>query len=265
MALTPFQRSICRLLASSRKERESYVAGGLALNELLEASRLSVDIDLFHDTVEALTATVEGDHVLLVDSGYKVEFVRESVAFAEARVSLAGESTLVQWVRDSAYRFFPLEENVDLGITMNSFDLATNKVLAMAGRLEARDWIDVNTCCESLQPLGFLIWAACGKDPGFNPLSLLQQIRRSSRYTQDELDELDFNGAPPNAAELGARWHGFLDEAERIIELLPFEQVGTCVLSAEGGLCREVPVDVAGLIFHKGRIGGAMPMFPDRD
>ncbi len=262
MAFTSFQRNICRLLAPSRKERESYVAGGLALNALLGTSRLSMDIDLFHDTAEALVATVREDHALLVESGYGVEFLREATAFAEARVSKGEDATMVQWLRDSAYRFFPLEENEEFGITMHPFDLATNKVLAMAGRLEARDWVDVVACCESLQPLGFLVWTACGKDPGFNPSSLLQQVRRSSRYTQDELDELDFDASPPDAAKLGARWHGFLDEAERIIEQLPFEQVGTCVMVSGGGLCREVPEDAAGLVFHKGRIGGALPSFP---
>ena len=52
MATTTFQRGILRLLAPSRKERESYVAGGVALNTLLRAPRRSQDIDLFHDTLQ---------------------------------------------------------------------------------------------------------------------------------------------------------------------------------------------------------------------
>jgi hypothetical protein len=34
-------------------------------------------------------------------------------------------------------------------------------------RAVARDWIDVIEGDRSLQPLGSLRWAACGKDPGF--------------------------------------------------------------------------------------------------
>ncbi|MEN8254073.1 MAG: nucleotidyl transferase AbiEii/AbiGii toxin family protein [Verrucomicrobiota bacterium] len=262
MALTTFQRSICRILAPSRKERESYVAGGLALNVLLDAPRLSEDIDLFHDTMEALAFTVGEDCRLLEAAGHAVEFVREAPAFAEANIGKDGESTTIQWVHDSAFRFFPLEENRELGVTMHSFDLATNKVMAMVGRVKPRDWIDVMSCCEKLQPLGFLVWAACGKDPGFNPVSLLQFIKRSTRYTQPELDELDFDGETPDAAELGACWHGHVWDAERIVERLPAEHVGECVLSAEGGLCQALPDDVSELRFHKGRIGGAMPTFP---
>ena len=62
MALTEFQRSVCRLIARSRvASGESYVAGGAALNEVLAASRLSRDVDLFHDTESALDASWSAD------------------------------------------------------------------------------------------------------------------------------------------------------------------------------------------------------------
>ena len=97
MALTHFQRAICRLIAANRVATgESYVAGGVALNEILAAPRTSRDIDLFHDTEAGLEAT-----------------------------------------------FFPLVEHEDLGLILHPFDLATNKVLALVGRLEVRDWVDV--------------------------------------------------------------------------------------------------------------------------
>jgi len=57
MALTGFQRAVCRLIAANRLERgESYVAGGTALNVLADGARISRGIDLFHDTTEALEA-----------------------------------------------------------------------------------------------------------------------------------------------------------------------------------------------------------------
>ncbi len=55
MALTEFQRDVCRLLAENRiRSGDSYVAGGAALNELLASPRRSRDIDPFHDTQVAL-------------------------------------------------------------------------------------------------------------------------------------------------------------------------------------------------------------------
>ncbi|MCX6996948.1 MAG: hypothetical protein NTV49_07645 [Kiritimatiellaeota bacterium] len=62
MALTDFQRDICLVLAARRRASgESYVAGGLALNELLRLPRRSRDMDLFHDTEQALAATSPAD------------------------------------------------------------------------------------------------------------------------------------------------------------------------------------------------------------
>lgn len=270
MALTSFQRGICRLLAPSRAASESIVAGGVALNELLGGSRRSADIDLFHDTEEALARTLAQDRQLLVGAGYAVRFVREAASFAEAVVSKGSESTRIQWARDSAFRFFPLQADPELGVCLHPFDLATNKVLAMAGRIEARDWVDVLTCDERLQPLGYLVWAACGKDPGFGPPALLAEIRRGSRYSQAELDLLDFDGPKPDASTLGRRWHEVLSAATAVCERLPAEEVGTCVATADGELYRgraeEIEEGFAGgrIRFHRGRIGGAWPTFPSR-
>jgi hypothetical protein len=60
MPLTRFQKDICHLIATNRKEQnESYVAGGSALNEIIGAPRLSHDIDLFHDIQKSLLKTWE--------------------------------------------------------------------------------------------------------------------------------------------------------------------------------------------------------------
>jgi hypothetical protein len=62
MALAAIQREVCRPLADHRiASGESYVAGAAALNELLNAPRLSRDLDLFHDTDEALEASWESE------------------------------------------------------------------------------------------------------------------------------------------------------------------------------------------------------------
>jgi hypothetical protein len=118
---------------------------------------------------------------------------------------------------------------------------------------------------ERLQPLGFLMWAACGKDPGFGPASLLAEARRTGRYTQLELDELAFDGAVPDAAALGRRWHELLEEAHRIIELLPPTEVGRAVLSASGELYKGAPghlgqdLSADRIRFHRGSIRGVWP------
>jgi hypothetical protein len=265
MALTTFQRNVCQLIARTRiASGESYVAGGAALNELLAGPRLSRDIDLFHDSEAALDASWRQDRRLLEDNGFAVQVVRERPAFVEAEVSRAGEVVRLEWARDSAYRFFPLVEHPDLGLALHPFDLATNKVLALVGRLEVRDWIDVIHCSDALQPLGYLAWAACGKDPGFSPAAILEQAGRSARYSEDEVAALAFDGRAPDAADLSRRWHRMLTEATAIVKALPSAESGHCVLEA-GRLFRGAPVELqealgAGrLSFHPGRIRGALP------
>src|SRR5689334_9937754 len=67
MALTNIQREVCSLLARQRiASGESYVAGGATLNTILDAPRISQDLDLFHDTAEALAATWSVDRTALL-------------------------------------------------------------------------------------------------------------------------------------------------------------------------------------------------------
>lgn len=193
MALTELQRRVCRLLAANRiSSGESYVAGGAALNELIASPRLSRDIDLFHDTDEALEKSWRADRVALEGHGYAVRVTRERIGLVEAEVDDGSVRARLEWARDSAFRFFPLQEHDDFGLTLHPFDLATNKVLALVGRLEVRDWVDVIASDERVQPLGYLAWAASGKDPGFGPGAILETAARTARYSADEVGQLEF-------------------------------------------------------------------------
>ncbi len=272
MALTEFQRAICRLIAHQHlASGVSYVAGGVALNTLTEAARVSRDIDLFHDTTEAVTASWQADRKLLESHGYRIQTQRERDGFVEAEVSKEGASVIVQWAADSAFRFFPLVRHEDLGLTLHSFDLATNKVLALVGRLEARDWVDVINCHERIQRLGYLAWAASGKDPGFSPAAILDQAGRSARYSAAEIESLAFDGPPPGAAELSRRWHGMLNEARDLVAALPPSEVGACVLDQGGQLLMgDIDQLRAALTrhevrFHEGRIHGALPRLRSKE
>lgn len=266
MAITNYQRNICRLIASNRiASGESYVAGGGALNTFIGSPRLSTDIDLFHDAEEAVTASWLADNAVLDQHGYSVNVRRRLSTFIEALVAKNQEDVIIQWAFDSAYRFFPLQEHSDFGLTLHPFDLATNKVLALVGRLEVRDWIDIIACNSSIQPLGYLAWAASGKDPGLSPAFILEQAARSARYTQVEIDATPFESPPPSAKELSQRWRIMLSEARDVVDTLPPGDVGKCVLDERGELLQATSADLHALIdrqavrFHSGCIRGAYP------
>lgn len=266
MALTGLQRAICRLLAEHRiRSGESYVAGGVALNELLGGTRVSRDIDLFHDTEAAVEAAWSADRARLEESGHAVRVLRERPGFVEAEVSSGGDAVRMEWARDSAYRFFPLVQHPELGLALHPFDLATNKLLALVGRREVRDWVDLLECDRRLQPVGYLAWAACGKDPGFSPASILEHAARTGRFAADEVAELVFAGPAPDVSELARQWHAALDAAQAIVEALPGEEAGTCVLLGGQELCHLAPEDLVPALqggeirFRAGSIRGALP------
>lgn len=266
MALSPLQCAICRLLAQSRLESErSYIAGGAALNEIVASSRLSRDLDIFHDTLEALEATWHSDRTELQAAGYAVVPVRILTGFIEAEVTRGHDTVLLQWARDSAWRFFPLQPHPDFGLTLHPFDLATNKILALVGRLETRDWLDTLICHERIAPLGLLAWAACGKDEGWNPQLILEEANRNARLSRDEWMEIEWEGEPPDFIDMKTRWRIAMSEARAMIDLLPPEHVGQAVFDGEDQIfngdiqklqsqCQENH-----LRFHSGHIGGAWP------
>ena len=135
LALTSFQRETCQRLALNRTdESESYVADDAALNAVLGQPRVSRDVDIFYDSVEVVYRTSTADRHLLLDAGSALDILIERPGFVEATVRRGREQVGIQWALDSAYRFFPLVEHVDFGLTLHPFDLATNKVLALVGR-----------------------------------------------------------------------------------------------------------------------------------
>lgn len=266
MALTELQRRVCRLLADVRiAGGEQYVAGGVALNQALGGARVSRDIDPFHDTDEALAASSESDQRALAAAGLAIEPRRRAIGMVEIAVRDGAETVEVQWVRDSAYRFFPLVMDPALGLALHPFDLATNKVLALVGRVVVREWIDILTCHERLSPLGCLAWAASGKDPGLGPRFILEEAARTAHYPAVEFDTLVFEGPAPDREALSRTWRAALADARAIVDALPPAEAGRAVLDATGAPFRGDAAALAremgrgAIRFHPGSIRGAVP------
>jgi hypothetical protein len=114
------------------------------------------------------------------------------------------------------------------------------------------------------QPLGYLAWAACGKDPGFSP-SLILDCAARSHYSAAEIASLAFAGPAPDAALLSRRFHAMLATGRQIIGALPTEEVGKCVLEKDGklftgvGAALDDALENGELRFHAGSIRGALP------
>ena len=256
MAVTEFQAGILKRLAGNRiAGGETYIAGGLALNYQLRGARYSADIDVFNNSIDALHSAAEMDMSALAAAGYSVSLKRERDFIVEAAVSLKGETTDIQWVRDSA-------QAADQ--RLHPFDLATNKLLALAGRTVPRDWVDAISCSESIQPLGLLAWAASGKDPGLSPRFIIETAART-HYAQSEIDIAVRTDVRLDVAALSKKWHEMIESARTMISFLPAGEAGKAVICKDGKLFNGTEEQLAKAIetgdvaFHEGRICGAWP------
>jgi hypothetical protein len=111
------------------------------------------------------------------------------------------------------------------GYKLHPVDLAVNKVLALAGRDEARDFIDVLFIDKHILKLGPLCWAAVGKDPGFTPLSLLELLRRRGKYQPQDFSRLMLK-EEISLPELKEEWLALLEQAEAFISMRPPSEMG---------------------------------------
>jgi hypothetical protein len=141
-------------------------------------------------------------------------------------------------------------------------DLSVNKVLALAGRDEPRDFLDVLYVHRKHLGLGALCWAATGKDPGFNPESLVEMVARKGRYREEDFALLQLR-VPIRLDELKQEWMAALQEARELVHRLPPEDAGCLFLNPKTGLFVTPGEDLGDLHRHRGTRGGVWPTVGD--
>jgi len=258
MPVTDFQYEIGRLLAANRSE-DSYLAGGTALLLEPNTKRISQDIDYFQDSAERATSAYTADRETLSARGFFIEPEIVLPGYIRVIVRRGEQATKVEWARDSAWRFMPVISSEEFGYRLHPIDLATNKVLALAGRDEARDLVDTLYLHEHVLPLGPLVWAAVGKDPGFSPLSLLELLRRCGKVQPEEVARLHLT-EPLDLQAMKQDWLAALDGAGEFINSRPAEEAG-CLYYSPGLQDFVDPNrdDASDAAPHFGRPGGVLP------
>jgi hypothetical protein len=189
MPIGAFERELLKLLAANRNP-DSYIGGATVLNQSPDSPRISRDVDVFQDALESVALAAEADVRVLQRAGYTVSLERPHETFRRAIVEREGQHTKIEWVFDSAFRFFPVQEDPELGWRLNYWDVAVNKVLALAGRSEIRDLVDVLELHAHHLHLGALAWAGTGKDPGMTPEAILSWATRNAVYRPENLADL---------------------------------------------------------------------------
>ncbi len=237
------------------------LAGGAGIHLSPNSKRYSNDLDYFQDTETRVAEAFADNRELLNEKGFEVSIEMNQPGYIRAVVSQDDNSTKMEWAHDSAWRFMPTFKSESVGYQLHPIDLAVNKILALAGRDEPRDYLDIHYLHEQTLSLGALIWAACGKDPGFSPGSLLELLKRRGKYRPEDFKRLHLNEEIDLHA-LKSKWLEMLGEAEVLIDERPMDEVGCLYYSTANNSFvtpKSTPLDAQGLQIHFGRPGGVLP------
>jgi len=258
MPLGSFEREVLAIIASNRNP-ESYVGGATVLHQSPDSLRTSKDIDIFNETVAALAAAKGDDSCALEKSGYEVYFTLKSETFSRAIVSKDGKKTKLEWLHDSAFRFYPVEQDEELGYRLNFWDAATNKALAGCGRAKIRDYIDLIEIHQKRLSLGALVWAASGKDDGLNPRFIIEEMSRVQRYPLGSIAQFQTK-EPLEATTMKRIWMEALRTAVQLFDTILTDAPLGCLFLDEKGkpVCPTIET-LPQLKPHFGSVRGAWP------
>jgi hypothetical protein len=252
--LSKIQSEILRLLASHR-DPESYVAGSTPLTRV--TPRYSADIDVFHDREERVAAAAQDDAAFLEAHGFTLKWLRRDPLIYTVLAGRAGETTRMEWVADSDFRFFPTIKDETFGYILHPVDLATNKVSAAYGRREPRDIVDLLTIHEQILPMGAAVWASAGKALGFTPEGIINEIRRTASYAAEDFRRVA-SDPPVDPAVTMTRLREVLAEADAFVARMPTDKVGLIFLKGDH-VVQPDPNRLGDYQTHAGRKRGAWP------
>jgi hypothetical protein len=252
------------LAAESTEDR--YLAGGAAMHFAPTSARYSDDLAFFHDSEARVATAFASDRGRLERAGYAVHVELSQPGFVRTVVSRGGDATRVDWAHDSAWRFMPLVRDPLGGLLLHPVDLAVNKVLAVAGRDEPRDFVDILFVHRRVLPLAASCWAAVGKDPGFTPLSLLELLKRRGRYRPEDFARLALT-EPFDLVAAKQTWLDALGEADSFARARPPEEIGCLYYSTRANAfvmpSAHASLAEQGIVLHFGAPHGVLPRITD--
>lgn len=185
--LTSLQRRILRVTRMVVPDEQLVLAGGAALIEHAVVDRPTRDVDLFAIDADVVDRSVDLIVTALEDDGLRVERVRSMTGFHRLLVADGASATCEVDLGVDA-RLFDVV-HLDVGATLSLDELAADKTLALFGRAEARDFVDVAALLEHGYAWSRLCELAAAKDSGFSIDRLLEALRAFGR-----LDAAEFPG-----------------------------------------------------------------------
>ncbi|PVZ93209.1 hypothetical protein DDQ50_16595 [Amnibacterium flavum] len=184
------QRAVTRIALDAAGASGFALAGSGAIREHGVISRLSEDVDLFTSNTNEPSFGAAVDRVVdaLIVAGYSVDLARRTEQFARLQVRTdAGQQVDV----DMGMDWREVEPvTLEVGPVLSIQDAIGNKISALYGRAEARDFFDVDAIRASGHYTDAeLVAAAAERDPGFDISMFARQLERANRLVLDDLKE----------------------------------------------------------------------------
>lgn len=205
--MDPFHERLARVALRVTTSYGFALAGGYAVQAHGFLDRPSADVDLFAEAsaqldfpraVNAVIAAYQRD-------GLDARAEARSSSFARLIVSGGGEQARVELGVD-----WRMNEPVRLGIgpVLHADDAVANKVCALFGRAEIRDYVDVAAILASGRYSGDdLVRLAAEHDPGFDLAWFTEALDAVDRIPDTGFAEYGLN--PAAASALRARMHAW--------------------------------------------------------
>jgi hypothetical protein len=180
----PFHERLARVGLAAAAPYGFCLAGGYAVQAHGMVDRRSKDIDLFTSTTAAGDFPTAVDVVLaaLYEDGLDVSVSRQGPTFARLEVvdPASGEPSVMELGVD--WRAYP-PVTLAIGPVLHPDDAVANKVCALFGRAEVRDYVDVHgALCSGRYTGEDLLRLAANHDPGFDRDMFADALRAVRRF-----------------------------------------------------------------------------------
>lgn len=203
--LSDLQVRVARMVARLPEAEGFALAGGAGLIVHQVTERETSDLDFFTPDAARVARLLPALEEALRADGLEVTRQRVEQDFVRLTVADGAEATVIDLATD--FRLRP-PVDTDLGKVVAPDELAADKLLALAGRIEARDYTDVSRLVDRYG-LERLCDLAQQKDPGFQRWALADMLRHFARIPRDDF-EIDDDTYAALASEV-IHWRSVLE------------------------------------------------------
>ncbi len=176
--LSPLQREFLESFFGTAIGQRFFLTGGTALAQYYLQHRYSDDLDLFTIDDEAFGLARSEIYRLAAGLSVSVESILSTPTFQRFELGRAGDAPVrLDLVRDVDFQFGQ-RQRFGAVLVDSEENIGANKVSAIFGRTESKDFVDLYFLLQRGQPLPTLIADAKEKDSGITEFWLAGMLRQ---------------------------------------------------------------------------------------